>query len=235
LLEQAFTNEYSCAFVTVFEKHGALIELLEDFGFEIIENQTDLGERVLVKELTCPETSELAPLEFHIKYGPWHFRSNVSWYIVPIRPRYSDILFPETASQGSLFPGAGAYGNAIRKAYLCRSGNRSLAPGDVVAFYRSEASQGVIALGVVEKVIATSESAEISRAVARRTVYTDQEIQDMCESETLAILFRQVRPLETELTAARLLEAGVFRGPPQSVQQIQEKGIEWFKAQILQG
>ncbi len=232
-LDYAFKNNYSWCFITLFEKQSHLSELLEDFGFSRLEHRTPLDELILAKPLKVQGGENLPALDFHVRYGPRHFRTDVPWHLVPIQPRFSDVLFPETTSQSSLFPGMHAFGNAVRKAYLCHSGNRSVEPGDVIAFYRSEERQGIIAYGVVERAFASNISTEIARAVVRRTVYSIEEIEQMCEREVLAILFRQARLLDAPLSPDTLQKAGVFSRPPQSIQNIQKEGIEWLKSKTL--
>lgn len=232
--EHAFQNDYDWMFVTVFEEHSHLIELMEEFGFSRMTKQTELGEIILAKHLTGQNLPELGPLDFHIRCGPYNFEVNVDWYLVPIQPRFADILFPETTKQTSMFPGNLPFGNSIKKAYLCNSSIRTLKPGDVVAFYRSEDAQGIFAVGVVEHVLVSQDPTEVARAVARRTVYSMQEINNLCEKEVLAILFRQARLLGSPLDSATLTSEKVFSRAPQSIQRVKESGLPWLKRQFPQ-
>jgi len=116
LFEHAATRDLTGMFVTVFEKQGALIELLVDFGFQQRPERSSLGELVFAKRLI--PTPDVTGLEYHVAFGPPRFDAARPWYIVPIQPRYSDVLFPETAPSRELFEGQFAFGNAIKKAYL---------------------------------------------------------------------------------------------------------------------
>lgn len=227
VFDHSFTNRNTGIFVTVFEKHADLIELLEDFGFDRQEQRTDLGELILAKKL-CPDTA-LAGLDYHIAFGPPRFDASRPWYVVPIQPQYSDVLFPETAGSNSLFEGQFSFGNAIRKAYLCNSSCRQLRPGDVLAFYRTRRSQGLVAIGVVEDTIVSDDAIAIARAVARRTVYSSDEIKDLCFNRTvLAIRFRQAKRVSPTRSASELTQARVFTRAPQSIMRVGREGTEWL-------
>lgn len=227
VFDHSFSNENTGIFVTAFEKHGELLELLEDFGFKRKEQRTELGELILAKKL-CPDAA-LSGLDYHIAFGPPRFDVTRPWYIVPIQPRYSDVLFPETANTKSLFEGRFSFGNAIRKAYLCHSACRQLLPGDVLAFYRTQRSQGLVAIGVVEDTLVSHDAAAIARAVARRTVYSSDEIKNLCHARTvLAIRFRQAKLVTPRRSAVELTRAGVFTRAPQSIMRVGREGTEWL-------
>ena len=61
----------------------------------------------------------------------------MSKYIVPIHPAYHDQMFPEvnrcsllfTPDNGCLFAGEA---NAIKKAYICKSGIKRIKEGDIL-------------------------------------------------------------------------------------------------------
>ena len=235
VFDHAFQNRYDWIFVTVFEKHHKLIELLEDFGFEELGIRTDSGELVLAKPVKCDVQSITIedPLRLHIRHGPYFFmQEGVPWYIVPIQPRYSRLLFPESSPQPLLFKELYPSGNALRKAYLCNSLTRTIRPGSILAFYRSRSDQGLIAIGIAEEALVTDSSEEIVKAVGKRTVYGLADIQKMCRRPVLAILFRQARILKQPVPMDRLVQAGVFQRAPQSIMKVGGEGLEWLKTQI---
>ncbi|MCB9871489.1 MAG: GNAT family N-acetyltransferase [Planctomycetes bacterium] len=226
LFEHAYSNGNTSMFVTVFERHSGLLELLEDFGFERKDHRTKLGEVVLVKQLS-PRPGVFG-LPYHVAFGPPRFDRNNPWFIVPIQPRYSDVLFPETAEAKSLFEGQYAFGNAIRKAYLCHSACRQLSSGDVLAFYRTRVRQGLIAIGVVEDALVSEDPATVLRAVARRTVYSTREVEDLCRRPVLAIRFRQTMLVKPSRSADELVKANVFSRAPQSIMRTGKEGTQWL-------
>lgn len=232
LFNFAEANLYVAAFVTVFPKQEELIALLEEFGFVAVEERTKLGERVLVKAFAASGHADrtMHPLAFNIRYGPHALRSDGDpSFLVPIQPRYSDVLFPESAVRRSLFAGQFPFGNGLRKAYLSHSGIRALPIGSTLHFYRSQSERGVVAVGVLERVVVSASPEEIAREVERRTVYTLRAITEMCDrGPVLALLFRQARVLLRCVSMQELKQARVLKHPPQSVQRVGEEGARWL-------
>lgn len=234
VFEYAVRNSYEWLYVTTFEKQTHLVQLFEDFGFSLADAQTGLGELQFVKPIskTGDQGMELEPLDFHVRYGPPHVRlDNVEWYVIPILPRFSDLLFPETETQ-LRFADPRPYGNAIRKAYLSHANVRDIEPGSLLWFYRSEMDQGLVALGVAERAVRSSNPDVITRSVGKRSVYTLEQIREMCEKEVLAVLFRQARVIQPVIPAAQLMAGGVFSQPPQSITRIKPEGRAWLRSQL---
>jgi len=229
----AESNQYVAVFVTVLPKYDDLIDLLADFGFVRVDRTTNLGEVVLAKSFVA-DASVVSPLEYNVRYGPSALLPDTAHtYVIPIQPRYSNVLFPETAAMRSLFAGHFAFGNGLRKAYLSNASIRTLDPGATLFFYRSQQEQGLVAIGVLERVVLSADAEVIAREVARRTVYTFAEMQELAShGEVLALLFRQARILVPSLRASELIAAGVLSGPPQSIQRVREEGARWLYQRI---
>lgn len=234
VLEYALHNEYDCIYLTAFERQEALIDLLEDFGFERTPDLTSLGEAQFIKRVNPVEGSDqYTALEFNIKFGPSHVRvTGVPWYVVPIRPQWADTLFPSTAAQQNLLSGQFAHGNALRKAYQCNSAVAAPPSGSVLAFYRSEREQGIIAIGVVESCLRAQDADAIATFVSSRTVYSYLQIRELASRSILAIKFRLARIVLPQIALEDLLAASVLKGPPQSVQQIHNLGQLWLTNRI---
>lgn len=231
--QYAENNDYEWIFLTVFEKHYKLIELLTDFGFAPLDSRTNLGELILVKPMVPPKSREdIDPIDYCIKYGPFCFCEDVDWFSVPIRPIYSNILFPETVYQQSLFQGIFPFGNSIRKAYLSHSTISDLPNGSVLAFYRSQIHRGLIAIGIVEETMRSSCPDTIAKFVGKRSVYPLGDIRKMCKKQVFAILFRQARGFHPEKSVNGLIAGDVFRQPPQTITSISKKGIQCLKAML---
>lgn len=230
-------NHFDWLYVTAFEKHALLVTMLQDFGFEIREERTKLGELVLTKrwEVIDAAAENLPALEYTIKYGPCRLKwDGIGGWIVPIQPRYEALLFPEKQQQANLFAGQQAFGNSIRKAYLCLSQAKNLRPGQVLAFYRSQDEKAIRTLGVVEDIQRSNSAEDLSTFVARRTVYSMAEIRGMCSRTrpVLAILFRQALMEFDPITLEELLQGGVLNGPPQSLTSVDEERMTWLKQRI---
>ena len=160
-----------------------LFELLEEFGFTLVGTHPGTNGRDAVylknQPVDAPQVL-LEPFEYLRQFFP-HFRhdESVGKFIVPIRPDYHQVLFPDcpTAAerQLALFHENQA-GNAIKLAYLCHAQVRVMNPGDVVLFYRSGDECTVTSLGVVESYETLANSDAIAKRVKRRTVYSMDEI-----------------------------------------------------------
>ena len=235
IFDFAFENEIEQLYLTVFPKYESLIGLLERFGFEISEEREN-GELELEKRLG-PGTAEdeMSSLEVNIQCGPPAIRPrDDGLFIIPIQPRYQDELFPELSMQVSLMaPGRFPHANAIRKAYLSGSNTNKLQRGDAVFFYRSSDRKELNSVGVVEEILRSGNSNEIAQFVARRSVYTYEEIEDLTdEREVLAINFRHSYDLNEPIGLSQLREEGCLRAAPQSITQVREGGRDWLLNQI---
>lgn len=240
ILGEAHHAGVGALYVTVFDKHQPLIALLTMFGFRDIGARTGLGERILTKTLRAPEDDEHGDLDHQILYGPPALRARQSGFLVPIWPKWHSQLFPEAVADGEqleLFePQTHPWGNALRKAYLCGSGTKRIARGDLLFFYRSHGRATVCAVGIVEDTLRSNDPTEVSSFVGTRTVYTFEEISDMCGRVRglLAITFRQDRFLEPELTLTELKLARVLKQHPQQIQRVSEEGMVWLRERLTE-
>lgn len=210
------------------DRHHFLFEMLGDFGFVNAGDHlgSDGRDAVYVKSHpTNPPDDDLPPFDYLKRYFP-HFRSDpsVGKYIVPIRPQYHRILFPDYSSpsdrQMPLFSSSNTAGNAIKMAYLCHAQTKSINQGDIVLFYRSGDDRALTSVGVVESYDTLDNAEDIIARVKRRTVYSMDEIQQMARKPTRVMLFRLVRHLDAPLTQEWLERARVLRGAPQSITRI---------------
>lgn len=232
LFYYADSNRYNWLYVTVFDKYGHLINLLLDFGFEDTNRRTKVGEIIMAKPMsfTDAERNALDPLAFNIRYGPFAVKvKDVPTFVVPIRPLYHRLLFPEAEGQLELTPGVHPFGNSIRKAYLSNAPIRTISPGANLLFYRSGDIRSVTSLGTVEDTLVSSSATEVARYVGKRTVYRFTEIEALCEQgEVLAILFRQSRVLRDPKGLNELRANGVLSSAPQSIVTVPGRGVNWL-------
>ena len=129
--------------------------------------------------------------------------------------------------------GTESYGNTIRKAYLCNSGIRRLEPGSVLLFYRSHDTQRIDAVGIVEETLATQDAEVLARFARKRTVYERRDIEaKTSQGEALGILFRYAPVLSDNLALTELLQAGVLKAAPQSIQQLKEEAVSWIQTRL---
>ena len=238
-------NRFDTVYLTVYPKHGELIELLSGYGFEATAKLDD-GELLLERPLRHGTAARAVPLEEVVDwnrrhYPRFHRGGGTRTFCVPIRSGYHERLFPEVSVRVQMdlfrevFGDVGGRsltpGNTIRKVYLCRAGTRRLRPGDLLVFYVSknpefEDSQCITTLGVVENVTEAGSIDEVVRATARRSVFSIRELQglvDASKTPLKIIDFLLVAHLTTPIGLEELKKSGVFQGhPPQTIMECRE-------------
>jgi len=230
-------NDCDEIFLTHFtEENDRLVELITEYGFVKVGTNSR-GEEIFLKKL-IPEPREIVGLpatEVFKKYYPsFYDGSAVKKWIIPIYPKYHTRLFTDYGHrQTILLEHAGEFiveGNSIKKAYLSHSRIKQLRPGDILLFYRSKDDQAVTSLGVIEEVrVDMTGTEEIIRFVGKRTVYTQEEIENNPKPLTV-ILFRHHFHLKNPLKRTTLLASGIFKGrPPQSIMHISDEHYNVIK------
>ena len=214
------------------DKHHFLFDLLVDFGFEYVGSHPGSNGRdaVYLKQHPVAPPEPYAPyLEYHRKYFP-HFCSGpeVAKFVVPIRPEFHRILFPDyqsvTDHQRDMFPVENYAGNAIKMAYLSHAQTNTIESGSVLLFYRSGDDQALTS--IVESYEKLGDADAIISKVKRRTVYTLTDIQKMALKPTRVLLFRFVRHLLRPIPCAELIQHGVLKGRPQSLTSISHASFQ---------
>ena len=235
LFDYLAVNKYEFAYFTTYEKQDHLIEFVKDFGFQKIKNNHSSEEIAFCKYLKYDhdDIDSYDSFDFHLKFGPrvTSFKGN-STFIIPIKPMYHNILFPELERQKSLFPDIQPCGNSIRKAYLSHSPSNKIKRGDNIVFYRSHDLKAVTCLGIAEDTFRSEQANEIAQYVGRRTVYTYSTIKEMCSKPVLAVKFRIVCPFSETISLQKLRQHGIVKGQPQSITQISTESAEWLKHQL---
>jgi ribosomal protein S18 acetylase RimI-like enzyme len=210
------------------ERQIHLAALLEDFGFGRVGSYR--GDGVYVKDHPVGAPAlQMDPFEYTRRYYP-HYLSGVEVrkFIVPIRPEYHEILFPDFHEPGHALPEGHPQrdvGNAIKLAYLCHSPNRQPRRGDILLFYRSHDLRAVTTLAIVESYERSQSADEIARIVSRRTVYTQQQIEDMAHTETAVMLFRLIHHFENPVKFEDLRKFQVVAGSIQSITRISDESF----------
>lgn len=241
----AHERDYDTIYVTAFEKQELLIDLVRAFGFERLDQRSGLGELVLVKYRRPVDVGRGSSLDLHVRHGPPYVDPRSEVFVVPIEPRWHEVLFPERVQTLPISTGEHPYGNALRKAYVSGTHSRLVGPGSTLLFYRSRGTgkprkyqssddQAVTVVGVVEQVLVDTSPDSIARFVGRRTVYTVAQIEQMAaeHGELHAMLFRQDRMLEPPWGLDLLQAVGVVTAWPQSITKIRERGRQWVHQQL---
>lgn len=204
-----------------------LIDLLLDFGFA---QQGIYGhDLAFVKQHPInPPPSLAPPVEFLRRFFP-HYRSDnaIQKFIVPIQPQFHDIIFPDYPGNGETSrSGPQAHlGNAIKLAYLSHAPSNQVQPGDVVLFYRSRDTKAITSLGVVERVLASRDVDEIVKVVRRRTVYSQEQIEEMAKRTIKVMLFRHIQHFDAPISYQSLLNERIVHGPIQSITRIDDESF----------
>ena len=207
------------------EEHGYLVSLLVDFGFKKFgkyNNDVTYVKDMRVGDKTgCVDRNDY--VKYAIAYYPHVVDEGVKKYIVPIRPIYHDLLFPDKRLYCDLFQNdLSSEANAIKKAYLCKSPIKNLLPGDLLFFYRSYDAKSICCVGVAEMIRRFSDADELISFVSKRTVYTHKDMRTfVSEGEVLAILFRLIRYLKVPVRRNVLTERGV-KGQIQTIRVMSE-------------
>lgn len=226
MLKQAFhyavNNGVEHVYATIEPNaHRFLEDLLTDFGFMPYGVDVQGRDEVYVKSfpVELPVTTD-TNLEYAIKYYPaFRLQSNKA-YLIPIQPRYHQILFPELRRQQDIFSSiSNSAGNSIKQAYLSRCTCKSIMPGDVIFFYMSEDEMAVTSYGIVDDFVIERDPEVICQLVSKRTVYSYGEIVEMAsgDRDVKVILFRFINHLKKKLTFDQLKNLGVAKGYIQSV------------------
>ena len=202
------------------EEQQTLVGLCEEYGFSFLGKykQDDVYIKPMKLQDDC--TSILDSL---IKYYPFFKDANVNKFIIPIRPKFHEDLFPDISSmKGSLFDKEqdlySSQGNTIKKAYLSHSRIQAINKGDIVLFYRSRDRKSIQCMGVVENAFFSDDVDEIFSSIAKRTVYSYDELKRITNKRTLVILFRFIA-LNKEISRTDISNAGI-KGYIQSIRQI---------------
>ena len=234
VFDHAAANKISTIFIEAFPKHTVLLELLECFGFHTSLVKPN-GKLELRKWLVpWVDVSGMSPFEFHRQFGPHQIKlDGAKVFVMPIEPRFHVMLFPNLQKQRILFAGTESYGNTIRKAYLCNAVITKLEAGSVLLFYRSQDFQHIDAVGIVEKTLRSRDTDLLSQFARKRTVYERADIEaKTTQGETLGILFRYAPVLRDKITLNELVDAGVLKAPPQSIQQLKEEAVSWIQTRL---
>lgn len=222
----AFEQNYKNIYLTIREgEQPHLRELLETNGFfcfgKTVTNDSFLDD-VYVKLMYPVNTNYNEPsLYFSIKYHPYFLiTEDTGFFCIPIQPKYHRHLFPEVQIQQELLGNGAIVGNSIRQAYICSSNSNQVTEGSIVFFYRSEDYKEITTFGIVEKVERTSDPERAMQLTRKRTIYSDEDIQNTCLKGALIILFRVLGHLDIPIPRKALHERGI-KGNIQSIRRLE--------------
>ncbi|GAK34705.1 hypothetical protein JCM17846_02820 [Iodidimonas nitroreducens] len=233
VLWYAQTNKYDLAYLTTYEEHVALMQLLEYYGFRN-SGQNANGEYIYERDFSAAVlTPQDDKSDFDLArehYPRFVFHDNTPGFVIPIREAYHDTLFPDLYSplQPDLFAGASRAetitrpGNTIRKVYLCRSKSKLGPAGSLLFFYKSTSrnppSQAITALGILESVTPAGSTKKLMQLTGGRSVYSEEQLKKWKatpDDPVKVINFLLISYIEPAVSLQELRSMGVINGHPQ--------------------
>ncbi|PLK44519.1 N-acetyltransferase [Emticicia sp. TH156] len=138
ILDFTLTNAIAEIYVTIFDKHKALVNLFEKYGFQQAATKTTHNgtELVFLKDLNNYQNSVL------LDYP--RFRRDSKKYLLSIYPEYHTRLFPDSILNNESFSEIEdvSHTNSIHKVYICFMDVSALKNGDSILIYRTSDGQG---------------------------------------------------------------------------------------------
>ena len=226
IFSYANKNKYEYIYLTTQQdKQEYLVSLIEDFGFRYFGRCDRNRDEVFIKEIPRNGVIDvsLSAIDFHKIYSPFiKCKADINKFIVPIKPAYHNILFPEIEDDKRLFYTHPSVGNTIKKAYLSHANTNQMKSGDLLLFYRSKDKMAITTLGIVEKTFKTSNLDQILEEVAKRTVYSYDEIRELAKKETHIILFRLIEHFESPFITKSWMRENSLDKNCQSICQVED-------------
>jgi rRNA-processing protein FCF1 len=192
------------------DKQEYLVSLVEDFGFYHYGTCENNRDDVYIKEVGKQKNimTDITNIDFYKRYSPSvRCQDSTNKFLIPIRPEFHNILFPEMEVQRRLLYTNPSAGNTIKKAYLSHANTKQMKEGDLVLFYRSKDKQAITTLGIIEKTFKSDNLDIILEEVTKRTVYSYNDIREMSKKETNIILFRLIDHFDPPFITKKWLEA----------------------------
>ncbi len=232
----SYKNRYDFIYLTVYPKHKNLIDLLLQYGFEVIgrtKGELYLGKTFSVGVFkTCANKD---PLQYHRQFYPAFLSGEpVGKFLIPIKSAYYETLFPENINnrQAGLFDATGLSsnkipGNTIRKVYVCNAKIKAIKKGDILLFFHlknnfSFHSQSLVSVGIVDGFDVTSSHEELLRLTAKRSAFSQEELTGLTsggKKQVKVVNFLLAGHISPAILMARLDEIGI-KGPVQSIRRI---------------
>lgn len=222
-LRDAIRNRVNEIYVTVFEHHGSLIDLFEEFGFmRIAKKETINGtELVLLKDLLYKHHDICK--DFPI------VDTSYRKYLLSIYPNFHTILFPDsilTTENAEDIIVDISHTNSIHKIYICKmNGVSNIKRGDNIIIYRTVSPGSdqrpwfksvATTLCVAEEVKIKTDFNSINEYLdycSSYSIFTDQQLRSFYNWSNLIIIkFLYNASFTKRVTMQKLVdEAGLMR------------------------
>lgn len=226
--DYARLNNIEDIYLTHFcQEKDYLVYLLEQFGFCKYGNNPR-GEAIFIKSIVKKDSETSLDITYLNKqyYPSFCSKIPVRKHLVPIQPIFHKKLFPEytlNSQQMSFFRDTPSEGNSIKKAYICNANTTKVNKNDILLFYRTQDIMSVTSLGIVDAVYYKQRNPEeILKLIAKRTVFSRDEIAKLCESDVLVILFKLNFHLKNDFSYNDLCKNKIVSGPIQTITEIDD-------------
>lgn len=138
IFDYAMDKQVDVCYLTIYEKHKGLIELIKKYGFREwgVKGQEENQEKVFLKNMHCM-TGEIFD-----DYPMVEYKGHKK-YLLSIYPKYHSRMFPEsilTNENRNIIKDI-SYTNSIQKVYVCSmQGVEKVKRGDIIVLYRTAES-----------------------------------------------------------------------------------------------
>lgn len=178
----AVNEKVEACYVTIFDKHKSLIDLVKTFGFMKHGIKVKTGEGVYVKWFT--RITHNVYQDF-----PMVSMEGTRKYVLGIYPKYHSVMFPESilTNENKNILTDISHTNSIRKVYVCSmQGVDRLEKGDVLVIYRTaeyghsaEYSAVATSICVVDEIKKQDEFADFEKFYEYVYAYSPLEENDL--------------------------------------------------------
>lgn len=221
--------------------------MISEYGF-ICKGNNERGENVYNKSILFRENVKDYQKDFfeiNKKFYPsFYDGEKVNKFMVPILPKYHNILFPDYKNNFLLqkelnFYDIKACGYAIKKVYLSKSFSKEMKIGDILLFYRSHDLKSITTLGIVEKVHnKIKDFKEVIKLIKSRSVYEEEDIKKLCEGKGISIIFFKCLfhfNNDEKFSYIKLNEEGIVKGPVQRLQKVKDNNYKKIVNGVIDG
>ena len=136
ILDRAVEENVDACYVTIYQKHNTLIELIQRFGFELYgkKGRGKFEENVYLKRMKNISGDINKDFPYINIYGG-------KKYLLSIYPKYHSVMFPDSIlkTESKDIITDVSYTNSIHKIYVCTMDQvENLKYGDILVLYRTE-------------------------------------------------------------------------------------------------
>ncbi|NOQ23941.1 MAG: hypothetical protein GQ564_01140 [Bacteroidales bacterium] len=230
MFEYCINQNLKYLYLTVYEKHSQLIQLLNKFGFKRQDfvNPEGLSEIRMIK---CMDKEKIRTESNTKQIHPFYYDSeNVNKFVIPIRPEFYGTLFKDGKLRPpTLFDSAPdsineIQGNTILKAYISNTKNKKLKSGDLLFFYSSKTNKVIEPVGVLESAQRVNNFDDLWRIVQKKTVFSQEKLDEMLleKGELHVIIFRLITYMDKNISLAKIKQIDSFKNKIQTVTELKE-------------